>query len=86
MVLLFGYFKKQEEVCDFILIQDTVNEDTFLTREMLSWEDGEILCLSSLFLLLFSSLYNVFCETLFPTFEWIWMLRLWASFNTMEIN
>lgn len=34
----------------FILIQDTVNEDTFLTREMLSWEDGEILCLSSLFL------------------------------------
>lgn len=37
----------------FILIQDTGNEDSFLTREILSWEDGEILCLSSLFLFAF---------------------------------
>lgn len=35
----------------FILIQDTQNEESFFTREILSWEDREILHLSSLFLL-----------------------------------
>lgn len=35
----------------FILIQDTQNEESFSTREILSWEDREILHLSSLFLL-----------------------------------
>lgn len=35
----------------FILIQDTQNEESFFTREILSWEDREILHPSSLFLL-----------------------------------
>lgn len=43
--------KKREKHVIFILIQDTLNEESFFTREILSWEDGEILCLSSLFLL-----------------------------------
>lgn len=43
--------KNREKHVIFILIQDTLNEDNFFTREILSWEDGEILYLSSLFLL-----------------------------------
>lgn len=35
----------------FILIKETQNEESFFTRETLSWEDREILHLSSLFLL-----------------------------------
>lgn len=34
----------------FILSEDTLNEESFFTGEILAWKDGEILCLSSLFL------------------------------------
>lgn len=50
----FGYLaisKNREKHVIFILIQDTLNEDNFFPREILSWEDGEISYLSSLFLL-----------------------------------
>lgn len=35
----------------FILIQHTLGKESFFTREILSWENGEILHLSTLFLL-----------------------------------
>lgn len=69
VVLVIWLFQKQEEVWQLYSNSGYCKWRHFLTREMLSWEDGEILCLSSLFLFASFLASTNACETLFPLMD-----------------